>query len=103
MTNPLGMIGPTNAVSAFDPTDPLVVALAITAAVILIIVILFLSYFTVLRAISAYSYSNARFKAVGTPFLSRSMLEGLSESTSIMDLSARLVEHDIRVPQTPRL
>ena len=98
-----GVLDPAVSVNAFSASDPLVVTAAMIGLALLIIILLFLSYFTVLRAIAAYSYSNARFKAVGTPFLSRPMLESLSESTNLLDLSSRLSEYDYRVPQGPRV
>ncbi|MCK4717435.1 MAG: V-type ATPase subunit [Thermoplasmata archaeon] len=99
----LGLIGPEAGMAAFDVTNPLAISFAIIGIVLLVVIILFLSYFTILRAIAAYSYSNARFKAMGTHFLSGEALEGLSESTSLSDMASRLAELDFRVPQTPRL
>ncbi|MDG6219837.1 MAG: V-type ATPase subunit [Candidatus Thermoplasmatota archaeon] len=98
-----GPMGPDAVGLALSVEDPLVMALAIIGVVLLIIIILFLSYFNILRSIASYSYSNARFKAVGTPYVQRHELELLADSQSLMELSQKLGEKDMRIPQSQRI
>ncbi len=60
--------------------EPAGLALVIVAGVILIVIIFFFSYFNTLMLIAGFTYPNAKIKATGTPFISRSRLRKLVES-----------------------
>ena len=86
-----------------DVGDPVTLAAVVVAVSLLIVILLFLPYFTILKAISDHSYPNAVFKAVGLPFLSKHLLEMLSESGNETELASRLGEYGIRMPQNRKL
>ncbi len=63
-----------------DLLEPAGLALVIVAGVILIVIIFFFSYFNTLMLIAAFTYPNAKIKAIGSPFIKRSRLRKLVDS-----------------------
>ncbi|MCD6461825.1 MAG: V-type ATPase subunit [Thermoplasmata archaeon] len=82
------------------PDDPFVITLAVVTLSLGVVIILFLSYFHLLKEIASFSYCNARFKAVGVPYVRRDELRRLYEERRVDDMAAALLKKGYRLPST---
>ena len=70
--------------------NSITIAFMVVGFAILLIIILFLSYYNVLMNIIHFAYPNARFKALGTPFVSKKEMDFLMDATSLSEVSTYL-------------
>jgi len=71
-------------------TGPLLISMVIVFFVLLLVLLLFLPYLTILRQIAAFSYPNARFYASGNPFVKKDVLKRLAENTTLGEIASDL-------------
>ncbi|GEM_PF-4404309 len=71
-------------------TGPLLISTVIVFFVLMLVLLLFLPYLTILKQIAAFSYSNARFHASGNPFVKKDVLKRLAENTTLGELASDL-------------
>jgi V/A-type H+-transporting ATPase subunit C len=74
------------------------IAFMVVGFAILLVVVLFLSYYNVLMNIVHFAYPNARFKALGTPFIRRKEVDFLLDSTSLSEVSSHLQPWGYDIP-----
>ncbi len=64
--------------------------LVIVGGSLLIVVLLVMSYFKVLLSIASFTYPNAKYRAIGNPFLSNSVLSPLVEGNNLNEVYQEL-------------
>jgi len=80
----------------------LYLALGVVAVALLLIIILYMSYFTTLQNIANFAYPNAKLRAIGLPLVKEEVLEHMMESANLQQLEARLAEVGYKVPTQDR-
>lgn len=74
------------------------IAFMVIGFTILLIIILFLSYYNVLMNIIHFTYPNARFKALGTPFITKKEVDFLLDATTLGEVTTHILPWGYDIP-----
>ncbi len=78
-------------------SNEMVLVFAVIAIVVLLIIVLFMSYFHTLLAISSFAYTNARLKALRTPFIFKREAEQLGECSTLSEALSFLTSYGYHI------
>lgn len=74
-------------------------ALLIVGLSLLVVIILFMSYFRTLVTIANYAYPNAKFRAKGTPFVKKENLDTFLDIRNFNEVVSQLKEEGYDIPK----
>lgn len=81
----------------FGLDNSIVIVFGIVGVAVLILIILFMSYYRTITTIANFAYPNAKLKAVGTPFINKEKLLGLLESKSASEILSKIEAEGYKV------
>ncbi len=82
----------------FGLDNSIMIAFLVVGFAILLIIILFLSYYNILMNIIDFTYPNARFKALGTPFISKRELDYLLDAATLGEVTSHIQPWGYDIP-----
>ena len=74
----------------FGLSNNVVIVFGIIGVAVLILIILFMSYYRTIITIANFAYPNAKLKAIGTPFINKEQLLELLESRSVSEVLSKI-------------
>lgn len=74
----------------FGLDNSTVMVFGIVGVAVLILIILFMSYYRTITTIANFAYPNAKLKAIGTPFINKEKLLDLLESRSVSEILSKI-------------
>jgi len=79
--------------------NSIVIVFGIVGVAVLILIILFMSYYRTITAIANFAYPNAKLKAIGTPFINKKKLLDLLESRSASEVLSKIEAEGYKVDE----
>ena len=74
----------------FGLSNNVVIVFGIIGVAVLILIILFMSYYRTIITIANFAYPNAKLKAIGNPFINKEQLLELLESRSVSEVLSKI-------------
>lgn len=74
----------------FGLDNSTVIVFGIVGVAVLVLIILFMSYYRTITAIANFAYPNAKLKAIGNPFINKERLLALLESRSVSEVLSKI-------------
>ncbi|MFW6038390.1 MAG: V-type ATPase subunit [Candidatus Saliniplasma sp.] len=76
-------------------------ALLTVALSLLVVIVLFMSYFRTLISIANFAYPNAKFRAKGTPFIEEEIIDDLIESRNLNEIFSEIKKNGYQLSKKP--
>lgn len=83
----------------FGLDNSTVMVFGIVGVAVLILIILFMSYYRTITTIANFAYPNAKLKAIGTPFINKEKLLDLLESSSVSEILSKIEVEGYKVDE----
>ncbi len=83
----------------FGLDNSIVIVFGIVGVAVLILIILFMSYYRTIITIANFAYPNAKLKAIGNPFISKEKLLDLLESRSASEILSKITVEGYKIEE----